>query len=95
MDSNWRTARKAETPAIDFWLNQFRREDRGDAKQLLAAVRNVPAGELHDSMTEIIRSRVIAKPAPVGLFVESERGHRGGRAYLLFKEQYVGSDPVT
>ena len=38
-------------------------------------------------MTELIRLRIDANPAPVGLFVETERGHRDGKAYRLFKEK--------
>ena len=45
------------------------------------------ADEFHDAMTELVRSRVDANPAPVGLFVETERGHRDWKAYRLFKEK--------
>ena len=72
--------------AADLWLRQFDRVDRSDASRLLGAIRNVSADEFHDEMTEMVRSRVQVNPAPVGLFVETERGHRKGKAYRLFKE---------
>ena len=99
MVSKGKTSSKGETPLVDLWLNQFERQDRGDAKTLLAAIRNVTANEFHDAMTEIVRSRVIAQPTSVGLYVESERGHRGGKVYRLFKEngkkrvRAIGSGP--
>ena len=74
----------AET--AEFWLNQFNLEDRTDAKRLLSAIRHVTADEFHEVMTDLVRSRVVANPAPIGIFVEAERGHRRGRAYRLFTE---------
>ncbi len=90
---------KMEIQVVDHWLNQFDRGDRRDAKRLLAAIRNVTADEFHDAMTDLVRSRVEAAPWPVGLFVETERGHRKGQAHPLFKEKgrkhrrAVGSGP--
>lgn len=75
----------AET--ADLWLTQFDRVDRSDASRLLSAVRNVSADEFQEAMTELIQSRANANPAPVGFFVETERGHRNGKAYRLFKEK--------
>ena len=75
-----------DSEAAELWLRQFDRVDRNDASRLLSAIRNVSADEFHDAMTELVRLRVEAKPAPVGLFVETERGHRNGRAYRLFEE---------
>ena len=77
---------ETDAEAADLWLRQFERVDRSDASQLLAAIRNVSADEFHDAMTELVQSRVEVNPAPVGLFVETERGHRNGKAYRLFKE---------
>lgn len=88
-----------EIEVVDHWLNQFDRGDRRDAQRLLAAIRNVTADEFHDAMTDLVRSRVEADPWPVGLFVETERGHWRGRAHRLFKEKgrkhrrAVGSGP--
>ena len=45
MVSKGKTSSKGETPLVDLWLNQFERQDRGDAKTLLAAIRNVTANE--------------------------------------------------
>ena len=90
MVANVATARvsgpKTNAEAADLWLRQFDRVDRSNASRLLAAIRNVSADEFHDAMTELVRSRVDVSPAPVGLFVETERGHRGGKAYRLFEE---------
>ena len=75
-----------DAEAAELWIRQFDRVDRSDASLLLAAIRNVSADEFHDTMTELVRSRVQVNPAPVGLFVETERGHRNGKAYRLFEE---------
>ncbi len=75
------------TTIVDLWLNQFDREDLGDAKRLLYAIRNVTADEFHDSMTDLVRARVEADPGPVGLFVESERRNWKGRPHRLFSEK--------
>ena len=75
------------TTAVDLWLNQFDREDLSDAKRLLSAIRNVTAEEFRDSMTDLVRSRVAADPAPVGLFVESERRNWKGQPHRLFSEK--------
>ena len=37
-------------------------------------------------MMNLLRTRVAADPGPVGLFVETERGYRGGRPHRLFSE---------
>ena len=76
-----------DAEAVDLWLGQFDRVDHSDARCLLSAIRNVSADEFHDAMTDLIRSRVDASPGPVGLFVETERGHRNGKAYRLFEER--------
>lgn len=94
------TSTKMVIEAVELWLNQFDREDRSDAKRLLSVIRNVTADEFYDAMTGLVRSRVEADPSPVGLFVETERGHRRGRAHRLFSEpdrkhrRAVGSSPL-
>lgn len=80
------TDTKLGTEAVDLWVNQFDREDRSDARRLLSAIRNVGADEFHNAMTELVRSRVEAHSAPVGLYVETERRHRRGRSHRLFLE---------
>ena len=75
------------TTEVDLWPNQFDREDLNDAKRLLSAIRNVTAEEFRYSMTNLIRSQVEAEPAPVGLFVESERRNWRGRPHRLFSEK--------
>ena len=100
---NWKSSKTGavDVPAAVDWLNQFEPKDRDDAKQLLGAIRNVTADEFHDEMTAIVHSRVVLEPAPVGLFVESERGHRRGIAHRLFKEngrkhlRAVGGGPAV
>ena len=72
--------------ARDAWLAQFTLEDRHDALRLLAAVRDVTADEFRDALTGLLSARIAAVPGHVALFVESERGHRHGRAHRLFKE---------
>ena len=68
------------------WLNQFDASDYADASLILSSIRNVTEDEFRRGMMDLIQSRVVVDPGPVGLFVETERGHRKGRAHRLFSE---------
>ena len=74
------------TDAVEYWLAQFERRDRSDANLLLSAIKNVGADEFQEEMIQLIRSRVESGDTPVGLFVETERRHRKGKAHRLFFE---------
>ena len=77
---------KPRTETVDYWLSQFERRDRSDANLLLSAIKNVSADEFQEAMMKLIRSRIEMGDTPVGLFVETERGHRKGKAHRLFCE---------
>ena len=85
---------------IERWISQFELRDQDDVKLLLSVMRNVSADEFHDDMTNLLQSRVRVDPAPVGLFVEMERGHWKGQANRLFSEplrkhlRAYGSSPL-
>ena len=73
--------------AADLWLQQFDRSDREDAERLLSAIRWVGANEFRKRMRKVLRARANQLPSPVGMYVESEQGHRKGRAHRLFSEK--------
>ena len=72
--------------SLQQWLNQFDADDYADACLILSSIRDVTEDEFRGGMMDLIQSRVVADPGLVGLFVETERGHRAGRAHRLFSE---------
>ena len=77
---------KQSIAAADLWLQQFDRRDREDAERLLSAIRSVSADEFRKRMGKMLRARANQLSGPVGMYVESKRGHWKGRAHRLFSE---------
>ena len=71
---------------IDSWITQFETRDQKDARVLLSAIKHIDADQFENKLFALIQSRIRCGSKPVGLYVESERGHRKGRVYRLFKE---------
>ena len=100
MARDWVTSAEAAAEKVERWLGQFERADQDDAKLLLSSMRNVTTDEFHDAMTQLVQSRVKVDPAPVGLFVEMERGHWRGKTNRQFSEprrkhlRAFGSSPL-
>ena len=86
MSKNQTIDPNTDAEAIDYWLTQFERKDQGDAQALLSAIKHVSADQFQQELMNLIQSRIASGPKPVGLFVESERRHRKGRVFRLFKE---------
>ena len=71
---------------VEAWLDQFAGPDREVASNLLGRIRHVSASEFDSKFYNLINQRLSAGPTPLAFYVEREWGHRGGKAYRLFRE---------